>query len=515
MSVEFEYVIINKLLNSGEFFNRAMPVLQPKFFEDIGCAEALKLIKSYYAKYNSNATITEIISMVGSVETESIRLEIKKSLTNVYSVEESKNLEFLLDSTVDFIKDSMYLEALRIGSDGLSQRDPDKKAKAKEIMDDMAKVTIDTDLGLDFDDIQKMIEYYQERNIGILTRNKEMNKRLGTGFLPGTLTLIMAASGIGKSLLMTDLVSDFIIQGKNSLLISLEMGDKEIMKRVHANAMDLPINSLIDLSKTPEELAAIKKDDPGHEFVSREIIEERYAELKAKGTTGKLFIKDFPSGSFSALMLEALVQSYAIIGVEFDAIFVDYVGICKSDVLTPNVGLYSYIKSIVEEFRASSRRLGVPIISANQLNRGATNNIEDADNSNAADSMGAVMTADLIMFLLQNEEMKERNEITAKCTKNRFNGRTDSWMMNVDYTRMRFSDMINESEVETYSGSGTNQKAMSDFGIVTAEKYEAADKFANAEIKSIEAEALTNIDSPVPGTEIPDPMADLMASLMP
>ena len=498
MSQEFEAVVLNKLFNDSEYFNKAVPILDSKHFENIGNQEVYKLIKKYYTMYGENAGYTEIISMVHQVENLEIRSAIKASLISVRLVEESKNIDFLLDQTIAFVKDSMYLEALRIGSDGLMKCDEELKKKAEQIMDERAKVTIDSDLGLDFDDIQSMISYYQERNIGILTQHDGMNKRLGTGFLPGTLSLIMAASGIGKSLLMTDFISGFIKQGKSTLLITLEMGDKEVMKRVHANTLDLPINSLIDISKTKEELAMIKCDDPTHEFVSREMIEDAYAKLKAEGTAGKLFIKDFPSGTFSALQLIALVESYKMEkGIEFDAIFVDYVGIAKSDLLTPNVGLYSYIKSIVEEFRSAAKKLELPIISASQLNRGAVNNTE-ASNDAVSDSMGSVMTADWIMFLLQDEDMKAKNEIVCKCTKNRFNGRTDCWMMNIDYTRMRFADMLMESEQESYNPAQPVSDANDDFGIITPRKMENAETFADDEIKDIQRVANEQRDDKVP-----------------
>lgn len=517
MSVEFEYVVLNKLCNSAEYFNKAVPILASKHFENIGNQEVFKLLKQYYKDYKENPSFTEIIAMTRKVENAEIRETIKQSLIASRMIEESKNVDFLIDQTVSFVKDSMYLEALRIGSDGLMKCDEELKKQAEKIMDDRAKVTVDTDLGLDFDDIQTMIDYYTERNVGILTQHNEMNKRLGSGFLPSTLSLIMAASGIGKSLLMTDFISGFIKQGKNTLLVSLEMGDKEIMKRVHANAMDLPINSLIDLGKTEEEKAQILFDDPAHEFVSREMIENAYKRLKSEGCTGKLYIKDYPSGSFSALQLEALVESYKMEkGIEFDAIFVDYIGIGKSDLLTASVGLYSYIKSIVEEFRSTAKKIQIPIISASQLNRGAVNS-EDADNSSVSDSMGSVMTADWIMFLLQSDEMKLRNEIVCKCTKNRFNGRTDAWLMNIDYTRMRFSDMVSQSSQESYANQNeeiTPEDIDDDFslGIVTAQKMEEAEEFAKSEIADIKRIALSHKDDPVPNYQV-DAMDEFMEEL--
>jgi hypothetical protein len=215
--------------------------------------------------------------------------------------------------------------------------------------------------------------------------------------------------------------------------------------------------------------------------------------MKTSGTCGKFYVKDYPSGSFSPLMLEALVESYKIEkGVKFDIVFVDYLGIMKSDLLSPSAGLYSYIKSIAEETRASAKKMDVPIVSASQLNRSATNNVDEADNSNVSDSMGTVMTADFLMFLLQNEEMKERKEIVCKVTKNRFAGRTDTWLMNIDYEHMRFNDMLIQGQVdlniEATLGLDTpvpKASIQDDFGVITSTKQKAAEDFANSEVKAI------------------------------
>lgn len=365
MSQEFENILLKKLIYSSPFFGKVMSILQKKHFTVLGNQELFSLIKDYYSEYRSIPTLTELVAKVKNVPNAEIRSEIINSLKAVSATEEVQNIEFLCNETVSWVKDAMYMDALQTGSDGLMKKDDSLKLKAQKIMDERAKVSIDTDLGLDFDDIETMIAYYSERNVGLKTQHKELNKRLGAGILPSTLSIILAASGIGKSLMMTDLISGFIKNNKNILLISLEMADKEIMKRVHANAMDLPINSLIDLSKTQAEL-----DELGRPYVTKEMIVGAYNRMKTSGTCGKLFIKDYPSGSFSPLMLEQLVESYRIEqNIEFDAVFVDYLGIMKSDLLTPSAGLYSYIKSIAEETRSVAKKLKVAIISASQLNR--------------------------------------------------------------------------------------------------------------------------------------------------
>jgi replicative DNA helicase len=486
---EFEQILLKKLTHNGEFFSKVMPILKKKYFNDIGNQELFSLIKEYYAEYHNVPTLTELVAKVKNVSNQEIRNSIISSLQRINTTEEVQNIQFLCDETVSWVKDSMYMEALQLGSDGLMKKDDNLKMKAQKILDDRAKISIDSDLGLDFDDINTMIEYYSERMFGIKTQHTELNKRLGPGFLPGTLSVILAASGVGKSLLMTDLISGMIKNGKKILLISLEMADKEIMKRVHANAMDLPINSLLDLAKTQGELQQLERP-----FIDKEQILSAYNKMKINGNCGKFFVKDYPSGAFSPLMLEQLVESYYIErDIKFDIVFIDYIGIMKSDLLSPSAGLYSYIKSIAEEVRATAKKLELPIISASQLNRSATNNIDEADNSNVSDSMGTVMTADFMLFLLQNEQMKEKKEIVCKITKNRFAGRTDTWMMNIDYNHMRFNDMIVQDSGFNIENAvfNTNDEVKR----IQLEKLQSADSFAKQEIKDIFVEDIQKIQN--------------------
>ena len=91
--------------------------------------------------------------------------------------------------------------------------------------------------------------------------------------------------------------------------------------------------------------------------------------------------------------------------------------------------------------------------------------------------------------------MKENKEIILKCTKNRYTGRTDTWMMNIDYEHMRFADMITENSLEHTKLLEELVKEKDptdalDFGInipnvVTADKIKTAEEFAINEIKEI------------------------------
>ena len=173
---EFEHIALNTLLNEKEYFNKVVGLLKPTHMTDIGNQYILKIIKQYYTEYKRIPTITDLITSVKNVENLEIRKVIKESLISVNEIKPTDNVEFMINETVDYIKDSMYLDALRIGSEGLMKKDNELKQKAQQILDERAKINVDSDLGIDFDDIEEMIAYYSEKNIGILTQHKSFNK---------------------------------------------------------------------------------------------------------------------------------------------------------------------------------------------------------------------------------------------------------------------------------------------------------------------------------------------------
>jgi replicative DNA helicase len=433
----FEQVLLKNLTANNRFLGLVSGILTEKSFANIANKEIYKIIKEYFITYSKAPNVPEIVASARNIPSSELKALIVDNLKVIVPLEPILNEEFLVKETIAFIKNGMITDALIVGADGIAKNSEELKMKAYSMMEEAQKIRIDTDLGLDFDDIKKRIEYYQQKLLGHLTLHADLDKRLGAGFLPKTLSVIAAPPGIGKSLLLTDLGTSFLLQGKNILLITLEMSDFETVKRIDANALDLPINDLRNLDES--------------------VILAKHTALK---DLGKLFTKEYAPGTFSSLMLKGLLDSYRIEkGVVFDIILIDYLGLMKSDRVAPSIGSYGYLKSITEEVRSVAVIEGIPIISPAQLNRSAINQ-EDADNSSMAESAGILQTADFIVLLLQTTEMKERNEIIFKVTKNRFTGITDSWVMGIDYTRMRFKTLVISSNGPTKGLSPEAEKAL-------------------------------------------------------
>lgn len=468
--VDFEYTILKSLVHDGLYFNKCFDILRVNYFKNVGNKELFKLLKNYYNEYKQRPQEVALSTMIKNIPNAETRKIIVESLKVLKTQDLNSNTEFMCNETVKYIKDMIYYKSLEIGSEGLMEKNENKIKKAQALVEEMNKVQLDSDLGLDFDNIEEQIEYFSKREYGLKTAHKSINKRLGTGFLPGTLNVILAAQGVGKSLLMCDFMSTMLQDNKNILMVSLEMSENEMMKRINANVFDIDINSFRDLSKTQGELDQLERPQ-----VTKDMILGAYEKYKVQGKCGKLFIKEFPAGSFSANMLGSLVQKFENEkGIKFDIIFIDYLGIMKSDLLNPNAGLYAYVKSIGEEVRAQAVKLQVPIVSASQLNRSLIGKT-DGDNSSISDSIGTAMTADFMLFCLQSEEMKKNCEMVMKVTKNRYTGITDTFMMNINYPKMRFSDII---ENQSLPENGT-------INFSTPSQAVQATNFANNEVRQI------------------------------
>lgn len=417
ISNDFESILLKSIIEKHDYFSKCFHLLKEKYFSVSANKKIFEMISEYYSDYHSVPSLVDIITMTKDVANKDFRKEIAEALQKINDSKIIDNPEFFNSEVVKFVKNAIFLEGTLLAAEGIQKKSDNLMAKAMSILDEREHVMIDESLGLDFDDVESMISYFSERNIGILTEHAEFNKRLGTGFLPGTLSVICAAQGVGKSLLMCDLISGFIKNGKNVLLVSLEMSEKEMMKRIYANVFDVDVNHFSDLSKTSGELENFS--DP----VTKTQILSKYDSFKV-GDRGKLFIKEYPTGSFSASMLESLVKKYQQQkNVKFDVILVDYLGIAKSDRVSPSAGLYSYVKAIGEEFRAAALNLGVALISASQLNRCFS------VYSNVITKNGVIQVKDLKIgdkVLTTNNTFNTVKNITEKELKKAFKIRTKS-----------------------------------------------------------------------------------------
>jgi hypothetical protein len=209
----------------------------------------------------------------------------------------------------------------------------------------------------------------------------------------------------------------------------MEMAEERIAERIDANLLNVPIDQLSNLSN---EMFRTKVEDI------------------ARKTTGRLIVKEYPTGSahvghFRALLNELKLKRQ----FEPDIIFIDYLNICSSSRMKGMGGAinsYSYIKAIAEELRGLAVEFDVPVFSATQTTRSGYSN-SDVGLEDTSESFGLPATADLMFALVSTEELEKQGQMMVKQLKNRYNDPTANrrFVIGVDRAKMRLFD-VDESQ---------------------------------------------------------------------
>ena len=295
-------------------------------------------------------------------------------------------------------------------------------------------VAFDTQVGHDYvEQAGERFEFYHKEEDRI-PFDLEYFNRITKGGVPNkTLNVCLAGTGVGKSLFMCHVAAAALTEGQNVLYITMEMAEERIAERIDANLLNVPIDQLDKMSK--------------------DMFTSKVADL-ARKTTGKLIIKEYPtgaahSGHFRALLNELKLKKQFIPNV----IFIDYLNICSSSRmkgLGGSINSYSYIKAIAEELRGLAVEFELPIFSATQTNRSGYSN-SDVGLEDTSESFGLPATADLMFALITSEELDRMGQLMVKQLKNRYNDPTSyrRFVVGVDRSKMRLYDIEENQQTLT------------------------------------------------------------------
>jgi len=329
-----------------------------------------------------------------------------------------------------------------------------------EILQEALGVSFDQAIGHDYiNDADSRYEFYNNEEEKIPFDLDIFNKMTKGGLPNKTLNIALAGTGVGKSLFMCHMSSSALSEGKNVLYITMEMAEERIAERIDANLMDLPIQQLTELPKN--------------------VFDEKIKKI-AKGSIGKLIVKQYPTGAahvghFRALLNELKLKK----NFTPDMIFIDYLNICSSSrVKNTSANSYTIIKSIAEELRGLAVEFDVPIMSATQTTRSGFGNT-DVGLEDTSESFGLPATADLMFALISTEELEELNQIMVKQLKNRYNDPTKykRFVIGIDRAKMKLYD-VEESAQDNIM----QDMAIPDKPIATWGNNENKDTFADFKV---------------------------------
>ena len=422
-----ELVILQGLVNREEYARKVVPFIKKEYFSEQKDQEVYTMIYNHIDKYNGLPTPTSLLLTLDDLNLyESTHKECEETIRTLDNCDTDMNLQWLVDHTEKWCKDraiyNAIFKSIKIIEDDNTAED---KGSLPKILQDALSVSFDNHIGHDFiDDSDERFEFYQKVEDKLPFHLSMFNEITKGGLSRKTLNIVLAGTGVGKSLFMCDSASAQLSQGKNVLYITLEMSEEKIAERIDANLLNVPIQQISELNKS--------------------MFNNKIEKLRSK-TTGKMIIKEYPTASansnhFRHLLNELEMKKNFIP----DIVFVDYLNICSSSRIRggSNVNSYSYIKSIAEELRGLAVEFNVPIVSATQTTRSGFQS-SDIGLEDTSESFGLPATADFMFAIISTEELEEMNQILVKQLKNRYNdpNRNKRFVVGIDRSKMRLYDV--------------------------------------------------------------------------
>ena len=464
MEATTEIIILTNLIQNDIYMRKVIPFLKEEYFSDRVEKKVFEVVKDFIEKYNKAPNKDALSVCIGSLTniSESEYKEAKQLVREVTTKDDSPpDHQWLLDTTESFCKDkSIYnavLESIQI-IDGKSDH---SKNHLPKLLQDALSVSFDVSVGHDYiEDAEERYDFYHRKEEKIPFDLDFFNKITNDGTPQKTLNVILAGTGVGKSLFMCHHAANCLTQNKNVLYITCEMAEERIAERIDANLMDITMDELREL---PMEMYAKK------------------VSTATKKIDGKLIIKEYPTATANVNHFRALLEELSL-KKKFvpDIIFVDYLNICAAARFKngANVNSYMYVKAIAEELRGLAVEVNVPIFTATQTNRGGFANT-DVGLEDTSESFGLPATADFMFAVIATEELDEMNQVLVKQLKNRYNDLATNrkFVIGINRAKMKLYD-VSKSEQEDLVCSGQSTYSRDDL----ESKFNTGEKFSDWKI---------------------------------
>ena len=446
--------ILSQLINSESYARKVLPFLKEDYFPTITDRLLLVKIKEYMDQYNTTPSKEALYIELENTD----QLSEADYSNTVAQVEQLKkdddvNEEWLVDKTEQFCQEKAVYNAIM---ESIHIIDGKSKSKTKQaipqVLSEALAVSFDNSIGHDFiEDYQQRYDFYHHKEERIPFDLDYMNRITKGGLPRKSLNIILAGTGVGKSLAMCHFAAGNMMQGKNVLYITMEMAEEKIAERIDANLLNVRVDDLINLD--------------------RGTYDKKISNLRER-TPGRLIIKEYPtasahSGHFRHLINELRIKR----NFAPDIIYIDYLNICSSSqtkAIGGSINSYTYIKAIAEELRGLAVEKNVPIVSATQTTRSGFSN-SDVGLEDTSESFGLPATADFMFAIMNSDEMEQLNQLMVKQLKNRYNDPTlyKRFVVGVDRAKMRLYDVEQNAQQDivdngpvmdnTAVGKGLNQ----------------------------------------------------------
>jgi hypothetical protein len=338
-----EHAILRHLWVDLPYASKYLPHLKKEYFkvhfgEGIFAGDVVfTAIASYIEQYHACPSKTELLVEIRQVERNSDEANEAVEVLDRIEVE-PLNPAWLEDQTTAFITNKYHYDAVMDLVNATENGKPIAELAQKLLTPPMLTKAVP---GLDTrsaDFLTRLCELNQQKE-SLIPFDIDMLNRAVRGVRRKTLNIILAGTGVGKSLTLCHFTAGYMLLGLNVLYLSMEMDDLSVQNRVNANLLDIAVD---ELESMPIADVLKKASTAAH--------------------TGRLIVHDYPTGSahtghFRSYLAELKDKSSFVP----DVIVVDYLNICSSERThlggnTPQYVLIGSIAKRTESAGAANKR---------------------------------------------------------------------------------------------------------------------------------------------------------------
>ena len=309
--MNIENLILQNLVRNESYTRKVIPFLKKEYFHDRTDSIVFSMIQSFVIDYN-NVPTQDILNISLENMKNLNQNDVEKCsdlISNLYGEYKENSSEWLFDETEKFCKEKAVYNAIMNSINIIDGKDNTPQTAIPDILSKALAVSFDTHIGHDYvEDYEKRYEFYHKIENKIPFDLEVFNEITAGGIDSKTLNIIMAGTGVGKSLFLCHYAASCLKNHKNVLYITCEMSEERIAERIDANILDVPIKDLKDLPLS---------------------IYEKKMHNACGGFKGKLIIKEYPTSTANANHFRFLLDELDL-KKKFkpDIIIIDYLNIC-------------------------------------------------------------------------------------------------------------------------------------------------------------------------------------------
>lgn len=369
----FQEKIFQAFLTDKKWASQMVEVMTPSYFETKYLRYLFNKYFVFYEKYKTFPTLPLLITIVRDDLKEGsdiiLRDQIVEFLHRIKVNPDMGDIGYVKDKTLEFCKKQALKDALEKSVELIAT---DKYESVVGVMRDAISRGMPSTVGhAFFEDYD--LRFARVSRITCPLGIKQLDKKgvLSGGLGRGELGVITAPTGVGKSHFLVHAGAEALRVGKNVIHYTFELSECAVGLRYDSNLCNIASNDVID---------------------NKEDIIEKYKDM----SLGRLIIKEYPTGSATVLTIRNHIEKLLLKSFIPSLIIIDYADIMRSSRKMDS--LRHELKLIYEELRNLSMDLNVPIWTASQANREASN-ADVVGLENMSEAYGKAMVADVVLSI--------------------------------------------------------------------------------------------------------------------